>query len=205
VDRLAELDVDVRLGVEASAALVLELGPDLVVVATGARPRPPEGLTGVISVRDVLAGALPGAGRVVVLDRQGSYPAIDAARVAARAGRPVMVLTEDTIVSSQLGAIGELAPWYREAAALGIELRALTSVLEVTPGALRLRHRFGAAEDELAADCVVLADHELPDDELYHGLVGGLPGVEVRRVGDCVAPRRVLHAVLEGGRAGRSA
>ena len=29
--------------------------------------------------------------------------------------------------------------------------------------------------------------------------------VEVRRVGDCVAPRRVLHAVLEGGRAGREA
>jgi len=141
----------------------------------------------------------------VVVDRQGGYPAIDAARVAARAGRPVTVLTEDPVVSSQLGSIGELPPWYREAAALGIELRPLTTVLESEPGCLRLRHRFGPAEDELATDCVVLADHELPDDELYHRLVGALPGVEVRRVGDCVAPRRVLHAVLEGGRVGRSA
>ena len=204
-DRLAELDVEVRVGHEASAPVLAELGPDLVVVATGARPRPPDGLAGAISVRDVLRGPLPGSGRVVVIDRQGSYPAIDAARIAARAGRPVTVLTEDTVVASQLGATGELAPWYREAAAAGIELRPLTSVLELTPGALRLRHRFGPAEDELAADCVVLADHELADDELYHALVGALHGVEVRRVGDCVAPRRVLHAVLEGGRAGRSA
>jgi 2,4-dienoyl-CoA reductase (NADPH2) len=153
----------------------------------------------------VVAGVLPGAGRVVVVDRQGGYPAIDAARIAARAGRPVTVLTEDPVVSSQLGSIGELPPWYREAAALGIELRPLTTVLESERGCLRLRHRFGPAEDELATDCVVLADHELPDDELYHRLVGALPGVDVRRVGDCVAPRRVLHAVLEGGRVGRSA
>jgi 2,4-dienoyl-CoA reductase (NADPH2) len=205
VDRLAELDVDVRVGVEASPALLGELGPGLVVVATGARPRPPDGLAGAIPVRGALAGTLPGAGRVVVVDRHGGYPAIDAARAAARAGRPVTVLSEDPVVSSQLGSIGELPPWYREAAALGIELRPLTTVLESHQGSLRLRHRFGPAEDELATDCVVLADHELPDDELYHQLVAALHGVEVRRVGDCVAPRRVLHAVLEGGRAGRSA
>ncbi|HSR26561.1 MAG TPA: FAD-dependent oxidoreductase, partial [Candidatus Eisenbacteria bacterium] len=205
--RLAELDADVRTGVEASPALLAELRPDVVVLATGARPRPPEGLAGdlarVVSVRDALAGRLPGAGRVAVLDRQGGYPAIDAARAAAGAGRPVTVLSEDPFVSSQLGATGELAPWYREAAGLGIELRPMTTVLEVTPAGLRLRHRFGAATAELEADCVVLADHELPDDELYRALADALPGMEVRRVGDCLAPRRVLHAVLEGGRAAR--
>ncbi len=35
--RLAELDVEVRLGVEASEALVREIGPDAVVLATGGR------------------------------------------------------------------------------------------------------------------------------------------------------------------------
>ena len=207
--RLAELDVDVRRGAEASPALVAELKPDVVILATGARPRPAEGLGGdlggVVSVRDALAGRLPGGGRVVVLDRQGGHPAIDAARVAAGAGRAVTVVSEDPFVSSQLGATGELAPWYREAAALGVELRPMTVVLEVTAGGVRLRHRFGPATDELEADCVVLADHELPDDELYRALAGALPGVEVRRVGDCLAPRRVLHAVLEGSRAGREA
>jgi mycofactocin system FadH/OYE family oxidoreductase 2 len=213
--RLAAHRVDVRLGVEASERLVREIGPDAVVVATGARPRPPEGLPGgdlphVVPVRDVLAGRLPGTGRVAVLDRQGSYPAIDSARLAAAAGRPVTLLTEDPFVSSQLGATGELAPWYRDAAALGIELRPLTTVLRVTPGSVRVRHRFGGAggpdgdEEDLPADCVVLADFELPDAELPAMLVRRLPGLELHLAGDCVAPRRVLHAVLEGGRAGRA-
>jgi 2,4-dienoyl-CoA reductase (NADPH2) len=208
VARLAELDVEVRLGVDVSTPLLVALRPDAVVVATGARPRPAEGLRGVdrlhvVSVRQALARPLPGTGRVVVLDRQGSYPAIDAARIAARSGRPVAVLTEDPFVSAQLGATGELQPWYRDAATLGIELLPMTVVLELVPGGLRLRHRFGAELDELDAGCVVLADHELADDALYHALTAALPGVELRRAGDCVAPRRVLHAVLEGARAGR--
>jgi mycofactocin system FadH/OYE family oxidoreductase 2 len=206
--RLAELDVDVRLRAEATPDVVTGLRPDAVVVATGARTRPIEGLAGtdlrhVVSVRAALAGDLPGTGRVVVIDRQGSYPAIDAARRAAGAGRPVTVVAEEAVVSSQLGGSGELSPWYREAAALSIELRPFTVVLEALPGSLRLRHRYGTAEDTVAADCVVLADFELPDDELFRRLVTELPGVEVRRAGDCVAPRRVLHAVLEGGRVGR--
>jgi 2,4-dienoyl-CoA reductase (NADPH2) len=209
VARLAELDVDVRPRVDATPALVRELRPDVVVVATGARPRPVEGLPGadlrhVVSVREALAGTLPGAGRVVVVDRQGSYPAIDAARRAAGAGRPVTVLAEEAVVSSQLGGSGEISPWYRDAAGQGIDLRPLTTVVEVLPNALRLRHRYGTAEDTLPSDCVVLADFELPDDELYLRLAAELPGLEIRRVGDCVAPRRVLQAVLEGGRAGRA-
>jgi 2,4-dienoyl-CoA reductase (NADPH2) len=206
--RLAELRVDVRLGVEATVSLLADAGAEVVVVATGGRPRSPERLAGgelphVATVRDALAGRLPGAGRVVVLDRQGGYPAIDAARLAAAAGRPVTVVSEDPFVSSQLGATGELGPWYRAAAELGVELRPLTSVLAVEPEGLLVRHRFGCEQERLAADCVVLADHELPDDALHAELASSLRGVELRRVGDCLAPRRVLQAVLEGGRAGR--
>ena len=206
--RLAELDVDVRLQVTASPELIRGLSPDVVILATGARSRqatePPGGqLPHVVSVREALAGRLPGRGRVVVIDRQGSYPAIDAARLAAAGGRSVIVVSEDPFVSSQLGATGELSPWYRDAAALGITLKPLTTVLEVTPDLVLVRHRFGAVQDRLEADCVVLADFELPEDTLYRQLGRALPGLELRRVGDCVAPRRVLHAVLEGGRAGR--
>ena len=208
VERLAELDVDVRLQTKASPELISGLGPDVVILATGARSRQAKGVLGgelshVVSVRDVLAGRLPGSGRVVVIDRQGYYPAIDAARLAAARGRPVTVVSEDPFVSSQLGAIGELSPWYREAAALGIVLRPLTTVLDVDTDSLLVRHRFGAEQDRLEADCVVLADYELPEDTLYTQVQRALPGLEVCRIGDCVAPRRVLHAVVEGGRAGR--
>jgi len=208
VERLAELDVDVRLQEEASPELIRRLAPDAMILATGARSPQASGQLGgelshVVSVRDVLAGRLPGSGHVVVIDRQGYYPAIDAARLAAARGRPVTVVSEDPFVSSQLGAIGELSPWYREAAALGIVLRPLTVVLDVAADSLLVRHRFGVAQARLEADCVVLADYELPEDALYRQVRRALPGLELCRVGDCVAPRRVLHAVLEGGRAGR--
>jgi 2,4-dienoyl-CoA reductase (NADPH2) len=199
--RLAELEVEVRTGLEATAELVLASGADLVVVATGARPAPT--VDAEISVREVLAGHLPGSGRVVVIDRQGGYPAIDAARVAAARGRLVAIVTEDVFTSMQLGSTGELTPWYQAAASLGIELRPLTTVAGVEPGGVRLRHRFGTLEDLLEADCLVVAGHELPDDSLYHELRTARAdgGPEVCRVGDCLAPRRVLQAILEGGRA----
>jgi 2,4-dienoyl-CoA reductase-like NADH-dependent reductase (Old Yellow Enzyme family) len=209
-DRLAELEVEVKLGTSADRALITSLSPDLVVLATGARPRSPDRLPGgslphVLTVRDVLAGRLPGKGPVLVIDRTGSYPAIDVARYAAERKRPVTIVSEDPFISAQLGPIGELAPWYRIAAAWGIELRPLTVVCEIRPESVRLRQRFGPKEEELETDCVVVADHELPDDALYHEFVGTLPAAEVRRVGDCVAPRRVLHALIEGGRVGREA
>jgi hypothetical protein len=141
---------------------------------------------------------------VAVIDRQGYYPAIDAALYAAGRGRPVVVVTEDSFVSSQLGATGELTPWYQAAAAAGIELRPLTRVLSIDVQGLQVRHRFGEGpEERLEADCVILADYELPEDGLYRELAAD--GAMVRRVGDCVAPRRVMHAILEGGRAAREA
>ena len=108
-------------------------------------------------------------------------------------------------VSTQLGPTGELTPWYQAAAALGIELRPLTTVVDLNPTGVRVRHRFGTQEDVLEADCVVVADHELPEDTLYRHLrAAPSPGPEVCRVGDCLAPRRVLQAILEGGRAARA-
>jgi len=206
--RLAELPIDVRLGVEATPSLLAELEAETVVLATGGRPRPPDDLpgghlSGVVSVRDVLDGRLPGKGRVAIIDREGSYAAIDAARFAAERGRPVTILTEDAFVSAQLGATGELMPWHRAAAALDIDLRSLVTVLQVESGGLGLRQRFGAEESFLESDCVVVADYELAEDSLYNRLRQDCPELEVRRVGDCLAPRRALHAILEGGRAGR--
>jgi 2,4-dienoyl-CoA reductase (NADPH2) len=202
-ERLAELDVEVRLELAATPELVWASDADVVVLATGARPAPTG--HGELSVREALTGQLPGSGRVVVIDRQGAYPAIDAARLAAERGRPVTIVSEDVFVSPQLGATGELTPWYQAAAVLAIELRPLTAVVEVGPAGVRLRHRFGTRVELLETDCVVVADHELPEDALYRELrSAGPPGApRVRRVGDCVAPRRVLQAVLEGGRATR--
>ena len=208
--RLEELGVEVRLGEEATVESVLAAGSDAVVLATGARPRPWEGPGGevtagvaVVGVRDVLRGSLPGRERVAVLDREGGHPAIDAAEAASALGRRVVVISEDAFVSSRLGLTGEFNPWYRRAAAVGVELRPQTVVVGVEPGALVVRHRFAEATERIEGiDVMVVADHELADDGLHRALRGRVGALH--RAGDCVAPRRVLHAVLEGNRVGRA-
>jgi len=52
-------------------------------------------------------------------------------------------------------------------------------------------------------DLVVDVTPEVPDETLYFALKeGGLRGI---RAGDCVAPRSLAQAILEGYRAGREA
>ena len=50
-------------------------------------------------------------------------------------------------------------------------------------------------------DLVVPVVHEVPDEDLYFALKQA--GVRVFRAGDCVAPRSMSQAILEGYRAGR--
>jgi 2,4-dienoyl-CoA reductase (NADPH2) len=75
----------------------------------------------------------------------------------------------------------------------------VTGVTAADRPAVRLLHSTGAAEERVV-DWVVVATHAVPADELWHELKGG--DVEVHRIGDCVAPRRVHAATVEGERVG---
>jgi 2,4-dienoyl-CoA reductase (NADPH2) len=64
-----------------------------------------------------------------------------------------------------------------------------------------LHHTTGAVA-ESRHDWVVCAVAPEPEDGLWLELRGG--GLPVHRVGDCLAPRRVHSAVVEGHRVGAS-
>lgn len=205
LDRLA---VDVRLGREVSADDVLASDPDAVIVATGGRPRP-HGLPlggppeiPILSPRAVLAGEIPWGEDVLVVDREGGWPAVLAAEVLAAAGRRVEIVTEDMFVSRGLAETGDLVPWYQRAAVRGIRLTPQTVVARVGGGKVTLADRFDPeAVREARFDAIVVADFLAPDEDLYFELRSR--GVDVRRAGDCVAPRRVGAAIREGREAGR--
>jgi hypothetical protein len=59
----------------------------------------------------------------------------------------------------------------------------------------------GAPDAIEGVDTVVLATGPTANDELYLALKGQL--ANVRRIGDCVAPRKLDHAIYEGELAGR--
>ncbi|MGH9295901.1 MAG: FAD-dependent oxidoreductase, partial [Acidimicrobiales bacterium] len=99
------LGVAVRFGTEATVELVRAAGADLVVVATGSRPRrlpwaesaAAEGIS-VADVRYVLDGSARPSGRVLVVDETGFHEATSVAELLAGRGLEVEISTPAMVV-----------------------------------------------------------------------------------------------------------
>ena len=117
-------------------------------------------------------------------------------------GWQVEVVTGDMFVGQRLTASLELTAWNQRAAARGVALRPQFEVLEVTARSVIGVDRFDRQEIRLDdIDLVVDVAPEVPDEALYFALKAS--GARVIRAGDCVAPRYLAQALLEGYRAGR--
>ncbi|MBK1786954.1 mycofactocin system FadH/OYE family oxidoreductase 2 [Prauserella cavernicola] len=198
--------VDVRTGVTATAAEIRALEPEVVVLATGARPQAPwwaGGIERIVDVRDVLDGTAAPEGHVVVVDDLGFHQATSVAELLADRGCTVRISTSGMVVGQDLGVTLDLETFTVRAAAKGITQTTDEVVLgaEQDDGGVRLQmltHTTGSTTD-VHCDWVVCATHQTPEDELWHEL-SGAAGFEVHRVGDCVTPRRAHAAVIEGHR-----
>jgi NADPH-dependent 2,4-dienoyl-CoA reductase/sulfur reductase-like enzyme len=186
------------------ADLVRREAPDVLVVATGARPRrPPLELLNdpvVLDAWEVLQGAPVPAGRVVVADWRCDWIGLGLAELLARAGHPV------TLASTGYTAGFRLQQYVRDAmlaamARARVEMLPLTRLFGYDGSAVFLQHVLtgDAVIVEGVAALVLALGHE-PVDALL-GRIDGFAG-EVHAVGDCVAPRTVEEAVLEGLRVG---
>ncbi len=196
------LGVEVRTGVDVDAALVERLAPDVVVLATGAVPELPgwaAGVHHVVDVRDVLTGRAAPAGRVLVYDELGFHQATSVAELLAARGCSVEIMTQGMVVGQDLGITLDMENFHRRAAAAGITLTTDRMVVTARVGVLVdvLHHTVGSTSPS-RYDWVVCATPPRPDDALWHEL----RGVPVHRIGDCLAPRRVHAAVIEGARVG---
>ena len=191
--------VDLRLGVEADADAVAALGPDLAVIATGARPYVPEvALDGVQAVQawDVLAGAEPSAAQVAVADWGGDPSGLASAELLATAGAEVTLAVGSA-------AFGESIHQYQRNLYAQRLYRAGVQIehhLELTgggPDGVRFRNLFAPElETVLLADLLVLACGRVPERGLAEELAA--LGVPVAEAGDCLSPRSAEEAILEG-------
>jgi 2,4-dienoyl-CoA reductase (NADPH2) len=193
---VARLGVTVRTG---SSDVPADAG--ILVQATGSRPAPPEyRVTEPAVVHDVVDVArdparLPDDGDVVVLDPIGGPIAV---AVAEALGPRAVLVTQDQIAGNELARTGDLAPANVRLAQKGgrVERRAL--VVEVRPAAsgagleVELQDRFSGQHRIVPAAAVVDCGFRHPDDPMP---------AATARAGDCVAPRTVHEAVLEGRRA----
>ena len=214
--------VDVRLGAEATPALIERESPDAVVVATGARwdcdgrsqfrPGQPR-LAGteqenVIDVGTATARALADASalgrRIVILEETGYYLPLGLAEVlATQGGAEVEIVTPRATVGEDVMRTLDLPfvmPRLEEA---GIVCTAHTNVDRIDGDSVHVRSVWGGRPRVIAGvDTVVIAMLRSPDDALYRALEGRIAALH--RVGDVVAPRRPVQLMYEGEELGRA-
>lgn len=201
--------VDIRTGVQATAAMLAELRPDSVVLATGARPQSPPwapSLDRIVDVRDVLEGTAAPERDVLVVDDLGFHQATSVAELLADRGCRVRISTPGMVVGQDLGITLDLETFQLRAHAKEIRQSTdevvLSAAADVETGGVVLqilKHTTGVVT-EAGFDWVVCATHQAPEDGLWHELKSA--PFDVYRVGDCVTPRRAHAAVVEGHRVG---
>lgn len=210
-EQLQTTGVDVRLGVDATVDDVLALHPDVVVLATGSAPRWPawaaNAPTPVIDADDLVANPPPaeGPGKTVLLvDDEGGFVAATAAEALASAGWSVRLATSFTSVAAD---IDPTQIWWvrRRLKQAGIEF--VESVAPEHDGNAWSLIDLESDEKQPAGqvDLVVYAGPRRSFDELSEGLTAAQPDLEVVRIGDALAPRKLMDAAAEGARAGAAA
>jgi 2,4-dienoyl-CoA reductase-like NADH-dependent reductase (Old Yellow Enzyme family) len=217
-DELQRLGVAVYRRVTVDPDLVVEAGPDVVIIATGSTPRtdgfqlsaptipvPGAELPHVFTSWDVLGrgGRADVGRRAVVFDDTGTFEAIAVAD--ALMGRGAMV----TLLSrlEQVGAAIPFPPGTVEASrerlfAGGIEFVPFVALREITSGHVVTRGLGHGRERTFDADTVVLVSFHHPNRELADELVARC--LDVRMVGDVNGYGNIRAAIHEAAAVARS-
>jgi mycofactocin system FadH/OYE family oxidoreductase 2 len=206
LNQLEKLDVRIKLGVDVTADLVMRENPDTVVIATGGKKGYPpfavsEDAIPLGDTRDVLHNRLTLGKKVVLIDFTGGQPATSVAEFLIDNGHEVELLTAALYAGADLGPTQDLPLWYDRVLSKGITITSNVVVKDVGKKITVFNH-YSGAEWQIEADSVVYATMGMPDSDLYFALKGKVK--ELYRIGDCLAPRRVEHAVLDGHRIGRA-
>jgi len=229
-DEVVRAGVDLRLNHLFDGDDVLELSPDVVIVATGGLPDIEileEGNDLVVSTWDVITSQVRPRGRTLVYDDHGGEQALSCVERLIEAGVEIEVVTPDRLVGHDV--IGTLYPGYLELFYThGVTLttdRRLKSVRRENGRLLAtMYNEYSKTTEERAADLVVVEHGTLPNADVYHQLVdhslnlGELDidaFIELRpqdivlnpessyrlyRIGDAVAHRNIHAAIYDARR-----
>ena len=193
------LSLGVQFHFGAHVESTTELGADVVLQCTGSRLGVPtyslSDHTAAIDVVDVMNGssALPESGDIVLHDPIGGPIAI---ALAQWLGQRAILVTPDNIAGNELSRSGDLAPANVRLAQQGTRVvkRALVrSVARSGEGVcVEVQDRYSGETTFHEAAAFIDCGFRLPTEHL---------STQFHLVGDAVAPRTVLEAVLEARRA----
>lgn len=192
--------VRIVTGARVDRALVETERPDVVIVATGARPRRPA-----LELRDdpvvldawqVISGEAVPPGHVVVADWRCDWTGMGVAILLAEEGHRVALAVDGYMPGQR---VQQYVRDVMQAAMhrAGVRIVPTTRVYGADADSVYLQHTL-SGEPVIVEDvaALVLAQGHEPEDGLLRELEGY--GGEIRAIGDCLAPRTVEEAVLEG-------
>jgi len=166
----------------------------VVIQSTGSVPgvRPYEMADSavVLDVADVRRGVdeLPAEGVVVLFDPIGGPIAI---ALAEQLGQRAVLITQDNIAGNELSRTGDLAPAGSRLAQAGVTIERRTLLRVAGDGEVVVEDKYTGVRRSIACSALVDCGFRLPSDPI-DGAV---------QIGDAVAPRTILEAVLEARRA----
>lgn len=200
---LARLGVEVRCGVPADADAVLALAPDVVVTATGARPRRTELASGpaVFDFGEVLRGGVDLGKRTVVVSEDDHMITPSVADFIAAQGIRVEILHKWLSIGDQIERYTRGIVFHRLAVA-GVVIHPSKTFAGYDDGVVRARCSHTGEPAEIhGVDSVVLSLGMEADDVLARSLEGRVP--ESYNVGSSFAPRFMAEATQHGANVGR--
>ena len=162
----------------------------------------------VLTPDDIMGGLVP-AGRILMHDIEGGYMGGLIAEKLRLSGAEVILSTPNLSHSGFLSLTLEQDRVLRRLIALGVTLTASRDLAGFEPGSAHLTSTLGAADLEIPADHLVLVADRVPRDSLARDLmlcpdrVQAAGILSVDRIGDCLAPGLIAHAVYAGHRLAR--
>jgi NADPH-dependent 2,4-dienoyl-CoA reductase/sulfur reductase-like enzyme len=205
-NQLKNLPVLIVLNKEATVDFVLEQNPDAVIIATGAVPKecPLPGADGpnIFNAWEALRREPEVGKKVLFIDNDGHHQGTATAELLASRGRQVHIVTSSPTIGSELGPSQDTYLTHQRLAQKGVTFTPDFAVVEIKGlDVSGLNFYSNKWHTFKGYDSVVYALGNRAEDALYRELKGRVK--ELYRIGDCVAPRWVDMAILEGDRVGR--
>jgi NADPH-dependent 2,4-dienoyl-CoA reductase/sulfur reductase-like enzyme len=216
---LSRLGVRILLGTPLDGADVADTAADVVVVATGSQPAgtgfqrflpaqhelPGAGRHDVAPIEDVLSRTARPGERVVVLDDLGDWRGTGTAWHLAEAGHRVTIVTGWPMVGHWIQRTAGDGLLRARLARLGVRWHT-ESVVSAWDGAggsgAVVRSLLDGGEQSIAADTLVLATTNIPLTTVAGELAQNGYERPVHLIGDALAARLAVHAILDGRRLG---
>jgi len=204
VDEVRRAGVVLRPGVRIRDLSELDADFDAVILATGAEPVPLSGPTGPLpelTWAEVLRDGAPapfGSGRAVFADDgTGFWFSYGVAEMLVAAGWRLTLLTSSAALGGHLPH-ESVGPMLARLGAGGTEFRVLTGVEGTGPGTVTAVNLASGQETGIAADLLVVQTGRRVAPPLPRG------ARPVHMIGDCLAPRRITHALFDAQRLART-